>query len=660
VTPGDCDGPCNKIAFNAILGPGWDGVRVFDGSTGNAILGNAIFSNNGLGIDLGPSGITPNDPGDPDAGANNLQNFPDLTLAAIDAGGDLAIQYRVDSEPLYSTYPLTVQFFKSDPGAEGKTLLSDDAYTSSNFNQGDKIVNLGNAAGLTISLGDSLVATATDADGNTSEFSAISIVDTLLTFTVNSTGDGGDINPGDGVCDDGTGDCTLRAALVEANASAGINAIAFDIPGPGPHSIQPGSALPLIHDPVVIDGTTEPDFAGTPMVELNGSNASNANGIWISANAGNSTVRGLVINRFVDEAGIHLGASGGHIIEGNYIGTDISGTQALGNNIGVWILNNSSNNTIGGITPGARNLISGNIESGISIREVGTTGNVVQGNFIGTDVNGSAAIANGSDGIEINNAPGNFLGGTAAGEGNLLSGNDGSGIFIHGTDATGNVIQGNIMGLDATGSLTIPNDATGITIEEAFNNLIGGTDPGARNVISGNNSDGIEIGQSDETMVQGNFIGTDISGTIEIGNSGAGISIGDASNNTIGGTAAGAGNVISGNNGPGLSIDDSSTTGNIVLGNFIGTDVTGTDSLGNAGHGVFINDASNNIIGGTTDAARNIISANLQYGVRIEGSNAYDNLVQGNYIGTDATGMAALPNLWTGLAIRWGASNNVM
>ncbi len=129
------------------------------------------------------------------------------------------------------------------------------------------------------------------------------------TFTVNSTGDGGDSNLTDLTCDDGSGDCTLRAAIEQANDKLGADNINFDIPGTGPHTITPATELPIIFDPVVIDGTTEPDFNGTPMVELDGSQTSGANGLWISANADNSTIRGLVINGFADEAGIHLGAS---------------------------------------------------------------------------------------------------------------------------------------------------------------------------------------------------------------------------------------------------------------------------------------------------------------------------------------------------------------
>ncbi len=128
------------------------------------------------------------------------------------------------------------------------------------------------------------------------------------TLTVTSIADGGDTNPGDGACDDGTGSCTLRAAIEEANANSGLDGVVFAIPGAGPHTIRPGSALPTITDPVVIDGYTQPGASPNTngpglgsnaflLIELDGSNArQDANGLRISA--GNSTVRGLVINRF--------------------------------------------------------------------------------------------------------------------------------------------------------------------------------------------------------------------------------------------------------------------------------------------------------------------------------------------------------------------------
>ena len=170
----------NTIAFN-----GLDGVAIVDG-TGNEIQSNSIFSNEDLGIDLESDGVSSNDAGDGDTGANNLQNFPEIALAGIDDYGDLLVQYNVDSNPTNSTYPLNVQFFQSDPGGEGQTYLGDDSYTTTDYNQGYRLANLGNAAGFEIILGDSIVATATDANGNTSEFSSIAVVATyylVQTFT---------------------------------------------------------------------------------------------------------------------------------------------------------------------------------------------------------------------------------------------------------------------------------------------------------------------------------------------------------------------------------------------------------------------------------------------------------------------------------------------
>jgi len=224
---------------------------------------------------------------------------------------------------------------------------------------------------------------------------------------------------------DDAGPGSFRQAILDANSNAGPNKIAFDIGGGGVQTIQPRSALPAVTRPVVIDGTSQPGFAGSPLIELDGSRAGQAYGLTI--NAGDSTVRGLVINRFVD-AGIALQERGGDLIAGNYIGTDVTGAQARPNVFcGVYVT--SSDNRIGGTTNTDGNLISGNGGPGFGVFGFGIyisrgAGNLVQGNKIGTDVTGAHALGNDEFGVDINTgASGNTVGGTAAGAGNVVSAN---------------------------------------------------------------------------------------------------------------------------------------------------------------------------------------------------------------------------------------------
>jgi len=319
------------------------------------------------------------------------------------------------------------------------------------------------------------------------------------TFTVNSTDDTDDIFPGNGICDDGTGNCTLRAAIQEANACNGIDTIAFDIPGSAPHTFQPSVPLPALGESVIIDGTTEPDFTGTPVIEIDGSLITDFEpGIQILA--GNCVVKGLVINRFIDY-GINIMVNGNNVIEGNFLGTDISGTIALGNgNGGIGL--GSSNNIVGGTEPGSGNLISGNVYVGISISGTQSNGNNVFGNFIGTNITGLDIIPNGTDGINIaQGASNNIIGGTETGAGNVISGNDRYGITVGNLGTDGNKIQGNYIGTDLTGSAEMGNVREGVCIwGDASDNLIGGDEEGAGNIIAFNIGAGILISNTDGTI----------------------------------------------------------------------------------------------------------------------------------------------------------------
>ena len=443
-----------------------------------------------------------------------------------------------------------------------------------------------------------------------------------VTFTVNSKGDVGDYIPGDGVCDDNAGGCTLRAAIEEANASAGIATIAFSFAGPGPHTIQPATGLPTITDPVIIDGYTQPGTTPNTngpglglntvlQIELDGSLLGLQHALGISA--GGSTVRGLVINGFGATA-VRLTSGGGNTVEGNFIGTDVTGAVDRGNGwYGVTIAN-TANNTIGGVTARARNLISGNGKSGVQISGATAIDNLVQGNLVGVDVSGAAALGNSEEGVSLSGS-GNTIGRTEHGAGNVLSGNSLRGVFIAG--GTANLIQGNFIGLDVTGTAALGNGGDGFYVSGASGNTIGGVEAGARNVISGNTRFGVYLTNgSTGNLIQGNFIGTDGAGSTSLGNA-VGIEVGsNAPGNTIGGVSAGAGNVVSGNAGNGINLRGSSVAQNLVQGNLVGTDALGTAALGNGGSGVAIAGGANDTtIGGTTAGAGNTIAHNGGDGV---------------------------------------------
>jgi CSLREA domain-containing protein len=362
------------------------------------------------------------------------------------------------------------------------------------------------------------------------------------TFTVNSTGDGADSNLNDGVCNDGTGNCTLRAAIEQANGLPDTDTITFNIPGTGVRTIVPVTALPEISNPVVIDGYTQPGSSANTLadgdnavllIELSGAGAGTPGGVvtdGLSIRGGNSVVRGLVINRF---SGMGITIKGNDIrVEGNFIGTTPAGTAKAGNLNGVYINSTTTalgnRNVIGGTSPAARNVISGNSSLGVSA--TGAANNtLIQGNYIGTDAAGGAKLGNGSHGVSLNSVS-NTIGGTAAGARNVISGNGQAGLFfISGNSSVGNSVQGNYIGTDATGTAALGNQFAGVWINFSGSSTVGGSDPAAANIISGNESSGILITGdiARNNQINGNLIGTDASGTRPLGNEKDGVEIRD-------------------------------------------------------------------------------------------------------------------------------------
>jgi hypothetical protein len=271
----------------------------------------------------------------------------------------------------------------------------------------------------------------------------------------------------------------------------------------------------------------------------------------------------------------------------------------------------------------------GSLESAIRIQGSGATGNRVAGNFIGTDATGTQDLGNAGVGVYVEDAPGNTIGGTAVAARNVISGNA-YGIGIGGA-AKGTTVAGNYVGTDASGTRDLGNSQYGVAGEGGSNSVIGGTTIATRNVISGNNAGGIGFAASG-VRIAGNYVGTDASGTEALGNTFYGVYIDSGSNNIIGGTSAAERNVISGNDGSGVLITNADTNANKVLGNYIGADKNGAAVLGNSAHGISIYDAKNTVIGSATAGGRNVISGNEGSGVNIYGDTATGNRILSNSI----------------------------
>jgi hypothetical protein len=462
-------------------------------------------------------------------------------------------------------------------------------------------------------------------------------------FTVTSTND--------------TGSGSLRQAIMDSNAHGpGPNEIDFALSS-GPQTISPQSALPPVTTPVTIDGTSQAGFEGTPLIRIDGASAgTGADGLTITA--GSSTVKGLAITSW-SGSGIVLSTNGSNTVTGDYLGTD--GSSTLPNATGITLTGSSSDNSVGGTGAGDRNVISGNTAVGVRITT--GTGNVVRGNFIGLNAAGAAALPNGLNGVLLT-AGHNTVGGTAQGDRNVISGNGQDGVAILGGGGTANVVAGNFIGTSSSGTAALPNGVEGIEIFlGATRNTVGGATVAARNVISGNSGDGVGIdghGTSGNQVV-GNYVGTNAAGTAPVPNGGMGLAVfSGAAGNTLGG-AAGRRNVVSGNDLFGVAMQGSGTNANRVAGNYVGTTPQGTAAMPNKSGGVAIyNSAARNTIGGTTAGTRNLISGNAGTGVVLSGAGTTGDLVEGNFIGSNAAGTAALGNAHDGVLIQHGATGNTI
>lgn len=338
---------------------------------------------------------------------------------------------------------------------------------------------------------------------------------------------------------------TLRQAILDANVDVSPDPvrIIFSI-GAGAATIAPTSALPAITRPVVIDGTTQLNFAGVPLIELRGdSMPAGASGLVLSGHSG-STVRGLVLNRFTSDVngnggfGIEIPAgSNGHLIIGNYLGTDATGGVAAANSRGGLSIH-GNDVTVGGSTAAERNVIAGNGAFGILMLE--GTGSIIMGNYFGLNAAGTAALPTGDDLYVFDPAGQLTIGGSEAGQGNVFA-STGTAIDIH--DAAGIDIRGNLIGTAASGTSLVGAGVTGVGLY----NVAGATVDD--NVIGGFSANAIFLtGGTHDVTVQGNHLGVDASGAVALPLGGAGVSIQGLSTGpsdvTIGGTGVGDANVI--------------------------------------------------------------------------------------------------------------------
>jgi CSLREA domain-containing protein len=347
-------------------------------------------------------------------------------------------------------------------------------------------------------------------------------------------------------------------------------------------------------------------------------------------------IRGNVVSANARD-GVRIEGGGTDSLQDNYIGTNAAGTAALGNGgDGVHIVS-SNEIDVGGVNLGEGNLISGNAGDGVRIEGSATVS--LFGNHIGTNGTGMWALSNGGHGVHIVSSEEIDVGGTAPGERNVISGNAGDGVRIDGSEAV--ALLGNYIGVNAAGMLALGNGGNGVDIVLSKEIDVGGTAPGDRNVVSGNESDGVKIDGSRAVAVRNNLIGTNRFGTAALSNHENGVHVVDSPEITIGGDNPSYRNVISGNRSAGIVIDEDSEAV-IVSGNYIGTDISGLAALGNDGSGMVVSGADHRI-GNSLSGSQNLISGNGGAGITVI-APATGIKIQDNKIGTTFNGYGALGN----------------
>jgi hypothetical protein len=450
------------------------------------------------------------------------------------------------------------------------------------------------------------------------------------TFVVDSPADSHDISPGDGIAEDNSDPalarCTLRAALEEANALLGPDTILVPA-NIGTIRISLG-VLTILDNSTVLRG-----YDGRPTID----GVSNfINHASLAVESDSNLVTGLHFRRARGDALVLTGAY----------------------------------NTLGDSTAAGRLLLTDNGLDNLNAAAIRISGpnaihNRVIGNYIGLEENGMTAAGNRHGVIIDQGASNNQIGSAQSGERNLISGNDGCGVIISGNSHT-NQVTGNFVGPDSTGTGGPGNQLGGISLRDhAHDNLIGDENLKG-NLVSANQGIGIELSGSGvtENIVNGNLIGTDLSGRYSLGNTGDGIHLSQGTHdNTIGGSLDNSGNLVSGNGGSGIVLRGDNVTDNVLTANWVGPTLSGYAVRGNGwidGDGIlFDSGAHHNRIGGMTEAERNVVSGNYRYGLHLDGAGTDHNLIIGCFFGVNVTGTSSMGNA-VGVVISDGAQSNTL
>lgn len=577
------NGTADELEGNLIAGNLNDGIAIVGAaSTGNRISRNQLYTNGGMGIDLNDNGLSANDLNDPDTGPNNLQNFP-LVTTGFEMG-----QTLIGTLNSLASQNFRLEFYASATcdgtgNGEGQSFMG--AITGTTNASGNLSFSM---SGLTVPPNQPYVTALAinTTNGDTSEFSPCYNF-TPQMYTVLNTND--------------SGAGSLRQAIIDANLQPGRDTISFNIPAGscpgGVCTITLSSDLPIISAPVVVDGTTQSGAScpNSPRILLQGSNALNY-GIQINNGGSTSLIRGLIIGGFTQflgsDTGILLNDADAVKIQCNFVGTDAAGTAANANNIGIRLTGGASGVVIGvdgdGINDALeRNVIAGNGTVQITFADAASGGNRIAGNYIGTNVTGTSALAGvASDGVNVSSTN-NLIGTNSDGISDTLERNViGSGqgfrfIIIFRSTAvvlsgSFNRVSGNYVWVNASGTGSLgSNDYLDGIVVDAADNVVGTNgdsygDALEGNVIGGIVDSGVVLNASNNRAA-GNFIGVTPTG-IAVAN-GTGVEV-SAASNTIGSNEDGVsdaleGNVIAFNTNNGITVTGAAATLNRIARNRI-------------------------------------------------------------------------------------------